>query len=113
MNVFPSDSSGANFGSHVQVYADSNCRVLASVSDPSSGKPLPQAQVAVINGRIQPFSCSQAVVYVRDNSGNIQALYPSSIQTKPTVTGSKGGNAALTSLISTLAGLGIITDSTT
>ena len=33
--------------------------------------------------------------------------------TKPTVTGAKGGNAALTSLLSALASLGIITDSTT
>lgn len=32
--------------------------------------------------------------------------------TKPTVTGSKGGNAALGSLISALASLGLITDST-
>lgn len=34
-------------------------------------------------------------------------------QTKPTVTGSKGANAALTSLMTTLATLGIVTDSTT
>ena len=33
--------------------------------------------------------------------------------TKPTVTGSKGGNAALTSLLTALAALGIVTDSTT
>lgn len=32
---------------------------------------------------------------------------------KPTVTGAKGGNAALTSLLTKLANLGLITDSTT
>lgn len=32
---------------------------------------------------------------------------------KPTVTGSKGGNAALASLLTALAGLGLVTDSTT
>jgi len=32
---------------------------------------------------------------------------------RPVVSGSKGGNAALASLITTLASLGIITDSTT
>lgn len=32
---------------------------------------------------------------------------------KPTVTGSKGGNAALTSVIAALAALGLVTDSTT
>lgn len=34
-------------------------------------------------------------------------------QAKPTVTGAKGGNAALGSLLTALSGLGIITDSTT
>lgn len=33
-------------------------------------------------------------------------------QAKPTVTGSRGSNAALTSLLSTLAGIGLLTDST-
>jgi len=33
--------------------------------------------------------------------------------TKPTVTGSRGGNAALASLLTGLAGLGVLTDSTT
>jgi hypothetical protein len=33
--------------------------------------------------------------------------------TKPTVTGSKGGNAALASLIAALVSLGLITDKTT
>lgn len=33
--------------------------------------------------------------------------------TKPTVTGAKGGNAALTSLLTTLANLGLVTDNTT
>ncbi len=32
---------------------------------------------------------------------------------KPTVSGSRGGNAALASLLTGLAGLGLITDSTT
>lgn len=34
-------------------------------------------------------------------------------ETRPTVTGAKASNAALTSLMSTLAGLGLVTDSTT
>lgn len=34
-------------------------------------------------------------------------------QPKQTVTGAKGGNAALTSLLTALANLGLITDSTT
>lgn len=42
----------------------------------------------------------------------IRPAYPYG-DTKPTVTGAKGGNAALTSLLSALASLGIVTDSTT
>jgi hypothetical protein len=38
---------------------------------------------------------------------------PNKIGTKPTVSGSKGGNAALASLISALASMGLITDKTT
>lgn len=40
-------------------------------------------------------------------------FYGTNPVTKPTVTGAKGGNAALTSLLSQLAALGLITDSTT
>ena len=36
-----------------------------------------------------------------------------SLRAGPTVTGSKGGNAALTSLIAALVSLGLITDETT
>lgn len=43
----------------------------------------------------------------RDASGNVVNL------TKQTVTGSRGGNAALASLLTGLAGMGLITDSTT
>lgn len=42
----------------------------------------------------------------------IRPTYPYG-DTKPTVTGAKGGNAALTSLLSALASLDIVTDSTT
>ena len=41
------------------------------------------------------------------------SFYGSAAVAKPTVTGSKGANAALTSLLSALATLGLVTDSTT
>lgn len=40
-------------------------------------------------------------------------FYGTTPQTKSTVTGSRGGNAALTSLLQALAGLGLVTDGTT
>lgn len=44
-------------------------------------------------------------------TGNI-GFYNTSPAAKPTVTGSRGGNAALASLLTALAGLGLLTDST-
>ena len=45
-------------------------------------------------------------------TGNI-GFYNTAPAAKPTVTGSRGGNAALASLLTALAGLGLITDSST
>ena len=45
-------------------------------------------------------------------TGNV-GFYNASPAAKPTVTGSRGGNAALASLLTALAGLGLLTDSTT
>lgn len=45
--------------------------------------------------------------------GSTLGFYGATATTKPTVTGSKGGNAALGSLITALATLGLITDTTT
>jgi hypothetical protein len=44
---------------------------------------------------------------------NTMGFYGASAVTKPTITGSRGGNAALASLLTGLAGMGLITDSTT
>ena len=40
-------------------------------------------------------------------------FYGTTPAAKPTISGSRGGNAALASLLTQLAGLGLITDSTT
>lgn len=45
--------------------------------------------------------------------GTKAGFYNTTPQTKQTVTGSRGGNAALASLLTALATVGLITDSTT
>ncbi|WP_055693357.1 hypothetical protein [Streptomyces prasinopilosus] len=45
--------------------------------------------------------------------GSTLGFYGATATTKPTVTGSRGGNAALTSLLTALASLGLITNNTT
>lgn len=52
-------------------------------------------------------------VDVIGRSGGYLSFFGGGAVTKPSVTGAKGGNAALTSLLSQLAALGLITDSTT
>lgn len=47
------------------------------------------------------------------HSGSLAGFFNATPVTKPTVTGAKGGNAALTSLLTALASLGLITDSST
>jgi hypothetical protein len=54
-------------------------------------------------------SATGAVAY---NPGTL-GFYGASLVAKPNVTGAKGGNAALASLMSALAALGLVTDSTT
>ena len=55
-------------------------------------------------------SGTDTVIKIRNDDIGFFGTFPSA---KPTVTGSKGGNAALASLLTALAGLGLITDSST
>lgn len=48
-----------------------------------------------------------------EHSGSNVGFYGTAAAAKPTVTGSRGGNAALASLLTALAGLGLLTDSST
>lgn len=54
-----------------------------------------------------------ATVHTIDPDGNKLGFHGSAPVAKQTVTGSRGGNAALASLITALANLGLITDNTT
>jgi len=77
----------------------------------SSGTSFPSASVATnINigtSVIGLFTASNTIIF-----GNV-GFYGTSAQSKPTVSGAKAGNAALTSLCTALANLGLITNSTT
>jgi hypothetical protein len=54
-----------------------------------------------------------ATKHVLDGAANKVGFYGAAAASRPTVTGSRGGNAALASLLSALATLGLITDGTT
>ena len=61
-----------------------------------------------------PVTCDSTLSVGTDLSiaGKV-GFYSTSPQSQPTITGSRGGNAALTSLLTALANLGLVTDSTT
>jgi hypothetical protein len=54
-----------------------------------------------------------ATKHVLDGTANTAGFFGATPTGRPTVTGSRGGNAALASLITALATLGLVTDSTT
>lgn len=68
--------------------------------------------------RVWDKATAQGMVYKSGWVNELSAygkvgFYGATAVTKPTVTGSRGGNAALASLLTQLATLGLITDSTT
>jgi hypothetical protein len=77
--------------------------------------------VVLIADGLLSISSESASVQIQDQADNPMVevggtarlgFYGASTITKPTVTGAKGGNAALTSLIAQLVNLGLITDGT-
>ena len=84
----------------------------------------PQNAINVDGSNILHLSCSPTGPgkgYLEDQSANVKlswnatglGFFTSTPVAKPTVTGSKGANAALGSLMTALSGLGLVTDSTT
>lgn len=71
--------------------------------------------IKLVNNATIQFSVSSAgntlIKGTLDHDGSNVGFYGTSPISKPTVSGSRGGNAALASLITALANLGLITDS--
>lgn len=65
------------------------------------------------NGAVQHDASGAAFTLkgALDHDGSTVGFYNTAPVSKPTVTGSRGGNAALASLLTALAGLGLLTDS--
>jgi len=95
------------------MYADPACSVKAVLTD-LNGRTLSGSVATIQDGSFAQFQATQAVLYFRAASGVIYPVYPEAhAGVLPVVTGSKGANAALTSLLAALASAGIITDSST
>ena len=101
---------------------------IAIQGDATNGRPLVLSDNAKAN--FYGFQFSGSSVVFRQITGGVDIVgwesaggfrhlstllgfYGATAVTKPTVTGSKGANAALTSLMAALSSLGLVTDSTT
>ena len=113
--TFPSNRATRRAGEII--YTDAACTQKATILTPA-GVPIPNSHIVAVEGLRPFFTCAtNTVLYVKTDGGNVETLYPTddpSTATAVAVTGSKGSNAALTSLIAALIAVGVpITDSTT
>lgn len=72
-----------------------------------------QATIQVTSGGGLDINGNNGTIVANSVVGTTLGFYGSAGTAKPQVNGSRGGNAALTSLLTALAGLNLITDSTT
>lgn len=110
LNIFAPEPTYGNAGG-VPLYTDAKMTQRASLFD-LTGRPLPGNMLNVTGAFIPEFQASNSVLYLRAASGDVVQLFANDKRTAPTVTGAKGGNAALTSLMAALVQLGIVVDQT-
>lgn len=102
---------GGEAGSFLQLEADSTVSITSDNSDVTFNAD--NGNISFAASRITFASTSATGIKIGGSSTDHIGFYGGIAIVKPTVTGSKGGNAALTSLMTALANLGLITDSTT
>ena len=96
------------------VFTDATFRTRVTVYN-ANGTQLPGNEVTVTNGYLTTFYTASTVntVFLKGDDGNPIQLFAHASASAIVVTGSKGANAALTSLMSALAQIGIVVDQTT
>jgi hypothetical protein len=112
--LFPSVRTAPGHATAVTVYNDAACTTPANILDVTN-RVIPGAKVDVSpDGRLPLFYGPDAVsvLYARAPYGVVTTLHPETVGAAPTISGAKGGNAALTSLIGALSAAGVVTDAT-
>jgi hypothetical protein len=113
--VFPADRSAGKQQS-ATIYLDAGLTRRAPITD-ANGNTIASAQIAADDDHLWPiFQSAASVVYYRNaNTGKVETMRSAGIAAGTTIsiTGSRGGNAALASLIAGLIAAGVpITDNT-
>lgn len=101
--------------SGVVIFADKLLKTAAPINSTVNGAPLPGSKIDKWdNGDWPAFTSTLTPLYYKAGNGTVSTLYPVLGSTTVNVTGSKGANAALTSLIAALIAAGVpINDQTT
>lgn len=113
--TFPATRTPPARTSGITVFTDQACTRVASITS-LTGVPYPNGRIDVGSDDLLPEFIGPAgatVLYAKTAGGVPFVMHPAPITTVPTVTGAKGGNAALTSLMTALAASGIVVDATT
>jgi len=100
--------------SSVTVYVDQTCRTPANILT-QNGAPVPGSKLDLgTDGQLPLFQGPDTitVLWAKAGYGTPFSLHPAATVSLPIVTGAKGGNAALTSLLAALAVEGVIVDQT-
>jgi len=98
---------GAGGATHEIIFEEGTSEIFKLVYDGTKSNPTNEFKLLPLNNGVE----GTPQIIARNNG--YLAFFGSTPISKPTVTGSKDGNAALTSLIAQLSALGLITDSTT
>ena len=111
-NGFWANQEGGDFDSRVSGLADDNLTYWdASLDRVGVGTPTPDSKFHVA-GKVHSDGDAE-IDGALDHDGTTAGFFGTAPATRPTVTGSRGGNAALASLLTGLASLGLIIDSST
>ncbi len=123
MSYATSASGAPAFDSAIQIYAGTSPRLLfpGIAAQFNVGVGVKQRAAGGFECQLTPNSSTTAVLQQIGGSGTTfltlrdgaMGFFGSSGTSRPTVTGSRGGNSALASLLSALNTLGLIADSTT
>lgn len=111
LSIFPENRNSIGITGGVKLFLDFNLTQRASLFD-LNGKPLPGNVLNITGATMPEFQSSASVLYVANAAGETIAIAPHAQRTAVVVTGSKGANAALTSLMAALVQLGLVVDTT-
>lgn len=109
MPTFPNDRVSAGHQQSAALFTNMTLTARATIADALTGRTIPGAQLDLGPDGLWPlFTSPSTVLYYRNANGQTVSMVPAVGAASPvTVTGAKGSNAALGSLVAALIAVGI------